>query len=71
MCCDHGSAPDLPPAVIEMLARYRDLQRRHGWDWGEEQLPGMCRWSRFQLLGPVMERAGPDGDWAAFEACSA
>ncbi len=64
MCCDHGPALDLPPAVIEMLAHYRDLQRRHGWDWGEEQLPALFRWSRFQLLGPVLERAGADGDWA-------
>jgi hypothetical protein len=64
MCCEHGPALDLPPAVIEMLAHYRDLQRRHGWDWGDEHLPDLFRWSRFQLLGPVLERAGADGDWA-------
>ena len=39
MCCEHAQELNLPPAVIEMLARYRDLQRRHGWDWGEENLP--------------------------------
>ena len=64
MCCDHGPALRLPPAVIEMLARYRDLHRRHGWDWGGEDLPATFRWARFQLLGPVLEHAGPDGDWA-------
>jgi hypothetical protein len=65
MCCEHARALHLPPAVIEMLARYRDLQRRHGWDWGAERLPDYFRWARFALLGPVMERAGESGDWAA------
>jgi hypothetical protein len=64
MCCEHAQALDLPPAVIEMLARYRDLQRRHGWDWGEESLPDSFRWARFSLIGPVMDRVGEDGDWA-------
>ena len=64
MCCGHARTLDLPPPVLEMLARYRDLQRRHGWDWGEENLPGAFRWARFGLLGPVMERAGESGDWA-------
>jgi hypothetical protein len=64
MCCEHGQTLDLPPAAIEMLARYRDLQRRHGWDWGEESPPAYFRWARFALLGPVMERVGEDGDWA-------
>jgi hypothetical protein len=64
MCCEHAQTLDLPPAVIEMLARYRDLQRRHGWDWGEESLPDSFRWARFSLIGPVMDRVGEDGDWA-------
>jgi hypothetical protein len=65
VCCDHAQTLGLPPAVIEMLARYRDLQRRHGWDWGEEELPDYFRWARFDLIGPVMEHAGENGDFAA------
>src|SRR4051812_29682613 len=64
MCCHDAHTLDLPPAVIEMLAHYRRLQHERGWDWGDDHLPGLFRWARFALLGPVMERAGPDGDWA-------
>ena len=65
MCCGDDAELGLPAAVIEMLARYRDLQRRHGWDWGSEKLPDYFRWARFDLIGPVMEHAGENGDFAA------
>jgi hypothetical protein len=64
MCCECVEILELPAEVIEMLAHYRRLQRERGWDWGAERLPALFRWARFSLLGPVIERAGPDGDFA-------
>jgi hypothetical protein len=63
MCCDHGDTLDLPPPVIEMLARYRRLHDRQGFGWGEQALPDMFRWARFSLVGPVSEAAAASGDW--------
>lgn len=64
MCCEDEEPLELPAPVIEMLARYRQLQRDRGWDWGSEEMPAMFRWARFELLGPVLERLGDDQDWA-------
>lgn len=64
MCCDDDTALDLPPAVIEMLARYRRLQAEQGYGWGEEALPDMFRWARFSLLGPAFDEFAESGDWA-------
>jgi hypothetical protein len=49
--------------VIEMLAHYRQLLDKHGWDWGDEQLD-MFRWARFSLLGDVFTAFTTTGDWA-------
>jgi hypothetical protein len=35
VCCDDDTALDLPPAVIEMLARYRRMRAEQGVGWGE------------------------------------
>ena len=53
---------DLPPAVIEMLARYRGLQADRGWDWGDDRIE-MFRWARFAALGDVFAAYGETGDW--------
>jgi len=63
MCCDDDAKLGLPPAVIEMLAHYRQLQAQQGWGWGEEALPDFFRWARFSLLGETFERFAGSGDW--------
>jgi hypothetical protein len=62
MCCGDDEALDLPPAVIEMLARYRALRDEHGWDWGGEEID-MFRWARFSRLGDVYAAFEQLGDW--------
>ena len=52
VCCHDDDALDLPPAVIEMLARYRRMRAEQGVGWGEEAFPDMFRWARFARLGP-------------------
>ena len=65
MCCQETRTLNLPPEVIEALARYRRLLGERGWDWGDEQLPDFFRWARFSLLGPVFEAVAETGDWAS------
>jgi hypothetical protein len=64
MCCEAPGVLDLPPEVIEMLARYRALQAERGWDWGDDRIE-MFRWARFAVLGPVLEAYGATGSWPA------
>jgi hypothetical protein len=63
MCCGADEELDLPPAVIEMLARYRALRDAHGWDWGGERQIDMFRWARFAQLGDVFGAYERLGDW--------
>ncbi|MFW3171455.1 CehA/McbA family metallohydrolase [Geodermatophilus sp. CPCC 206100] len=65
MCCGGDRVLDLPPAVVEMQARYRRLQETQGWGWGEESLPDFFRWARFSLLGPAFDGFAATGDWGA------
>jgi hypothetical protein len=65
VCCQETRTLNLPPQVIEALARYRRLLGKRGWDWGDEQLPDFFRWARFSLLGPVFEAVAETGDWAS------
>ncbi len=62
MCCHDDAALDLPPAVIEMVARYRRLRAEQGVGWGEEAFPDMFRWARFARLGPMPEGDAPAAD---------
>lgn len=55
---------DLPPAVIEMLARYRHLRDEQGFGWGEDAIPDMFRWARFSILAPAFDGFAHSGDWA-------
>ncbi len=64
MCCEDGGVLDLPPAVIEMLARYRRMCDEQGFGWGEPEIPDMFRWARFARLGPVFAEFAASGDWA-------
>jgi len=64
VCCDDEVAPDLPPAVIEMVARYRRMRAEQGVGWGEEAFPDMFRWARFARLGPAFQEFAASGDWA-------
>ena len=64
MCCDDDAVLDLPPAVIEALARYRRMREEQGFGWGEEQIPELFRWARFARLGPVFAELSAGGDWA-------
>ena len=64
MCCQDTKTLNLPPEVIEALARYRRLLDERGWDWGDEQPPDFFRWARFSLLGPLFEAVADTGDWA-------
>jgi hypothetical protein len=64
MCCDDEVVLDLPPAVIEALARYRRMRAEQGFGWGEEQIPELFRWARFARLGPVFAELSAGGDWA-------
>jgi hypothetical protein len=65
VCCQETRMLNLPPEVIETLARYRRLLSERGWDWGDEQLPDFFRWARFSLIGPVFEAVAETGDWAS------
>ncbi len=64
MCCHDDAALDLPPAVIEMVARYRRMRAEQGVGWGEEAFPDMFRWARFARLGPAFDEFAASGDWA-------
>ena len=64
MCCEDDVALDLPPAVIEMVARYRRMRGEQGFGWGEEALPDFFRWARLSRLGPVFDEFAGTGDWA-------
>ncbi|MDN5859299.1 MAG: CehA/McbA family metallohydrolase [Pseudonocardia sp.] len=55
---------ELPPAVIEMLVRYRRMRDEHGFGWGEEALPDFFQWARFSRLGPAFDQFAATGDWA-------
>ena len=63
MCCEDDGALYLPPAVIEMLARYRRLRDEQGFGWGEEALPDLLRRARFSRLGPAFDTFAASGDW--------
>jgi hypothetical protein len=65
VCCGDDAVLGLPPAAIEMLARYRRMREEDGFGWAEGTLPDMFRWSRFSLLGPAFDRLAAAGDWAA------
>ena len=64
MCCADDAALDLPPAVIEMLARYRRMCDEQGFGWGEEALPDFFRWARFSRLGSAFDEFAASGDWS-------
>src|SRR6476661_5224518 len=64
MSCHDDAALDLPPAVIEMVARYRRMRAEQGVGWGEEAFPDMFRWARFARLGPAFTEFATSGDWA-------
>jgi hypothetical protein len=64
MCCQETKSLNLPPEVIEALARFRRLLDERGWDWGDERLPDFFRWARFSLLGPLFDAVADTGDWA-------
>jgi hypothetical protein len=53
MCCSEHGVLNVPGPVIEMLARYRELQRTQGHGWGEDTFPDMFTWARFRVLGPA------------------
>ena len=65
MCCGDDEELGLPPAVIEMLARYRRMRDRQGYGWGEDGLPDFFRWARFSLLGPAFDGFAASRDWSA------
>src|SRR5262245_38594927 len=65
MCCSEHAVLDVAPPVIEMLARYRHLQRTQGHGWGEDALPDMFTWARFSLLGAAFDEFAARGEWAA------
>jgi hypothetical protein len=65
MCCGDEEELGLPPAVIEMLARYRRMCDEQGFGWGEDALPDFFRWSRFSMLGPAFDEFAASGDWSA------
>jgi hypothetical protein len=64
MCCGDDTTLNLPPAVIEMLARYRRMRDEHGYGWGEGVLPDFFRWARFSLLGAAFDEFAVSGDWS-------
>lgn len=64
MCCSEHAVLNMPPPVIEMLARYRLLQRTQGHGWGEDALPDLFTWARFSLLGGAFDEFAATGDWA-------
>ena len=64
MCCDSGATFDLPPEVIEALAKYRGMLAERGWDWGDEQID-FFRLARFSQFGPVLEEFRATGNWTS------
>ncbi|HYJ74838.1 MAG TPA: hypothetical protein VEV65_04520, partial [Kineosporiaceae bacterium] len=64
MCCQDDEVLELPPEVLEMLARYRRMRAEQGFGWGEETLPELFRWARFSRLGPAFDEYAATGDWA-------
>jgi hypothetical protein len=64
VCCADDDVLDLPPAVIEMVARYRRMRAGQGVGWGEDGFPDMFRWARFSRLGPAFDEMAASGDWA-------
>lgn len=64
MCCSEDEVLGVPAPVIEMLARYRQMQRTQGHGWGEDAFPDMFTWARFSLLGDAFEEFAASGDWA-------
>jgi hypothetical protein len=64
VCCHDDVALDLPPAVIEMVARYRRMRAEQGVGWGEVAFPDMFRWARFARLGPAFDAFAASGSWA-------
>jgi hypothetical protein len=63
MCCQDDEVLELPPEVLEMLARYRGMRAEQGFGWGEEALPEFFRWARFSRLGPAFTEFAATGDW--------
>ncbi|MET0188665.1 MAG: CehA/McbA family metallohydrolase, partial [Pseudonocardia sediminis] len=64
MCCEDDTELGMPPAVIEMVARYRRLRDEQGVGWGEDAFPDFFRWARFSRLGPAFAEFSASGDWA-------
>lgn len=64
MCCGDELESGLPPAVVEMVARYRRMRAEQGFGWGEDALPDFFRWARFSRLGSVFDEFAASGDWA-------
>jgi hypothetical protein len=64
MCCSEDEVLGVPAPVIEMLARYRQMQRTQGHGWGEKTFPDMFTWARFSLLGEAFDEFAATGDWA-------
>jgi hypothetical protein len=64
VCCADDDVLDLPPAVIEMVARYRRMRAEQGVGWGEDAFPDMFRWARFSRLGAAFDAMATSGDWA-------
>lgn len=63
MCCGSAQTFELPPEVIETIARYRRMLAERGPDWGDEQVE-FSRWARFSLVGPVFAEYFAAGDLA-------
>ncbi|MET0449343.1 MAG: hypothetical protein ABW004_13095, partial [Aeromicrobium sp.] len=64
MCCEDDTVLGMPPAVIEMVARYRRMRDEQGVGWGEDAFPDFFRWARFSRLGPAFAEFSASGDWA-------
>src|SRR4051794_41156536 len=64
VCCADDDVLDLPPVVIEMVARYRRMRAEQGVGWGEDAFPDMFRWARFARLGAAFDAMATSGDWA-------
>jgi hypothetical protein len=65
VCCGDDEELGLPPAVIEMLARYRRMLDEQGFTWGAAVMPDFFRWARFSMLGPAFDEFAASGDWSA------
>jgi hypothetical protein len=64
VCCHEDAVLELPPAVVEMLARYRRLRAEQGFGWGEDALPEFFTWARFSRLGAAFAEFAASQDWA-------